>query len=106
MDAPGKLVDEQYLARVSLAFLQAGCGNSECQKELLSVGRELNVPRDINSNGVYSEVFDDGNLETDGHSSPSPPAWLADLQPLVDLQGPGEFQSLTLSVPSNKIEPG
>lgn len=106
MDASGNFVGEQYVALVSLAFLQAGCGNAECRKELLSVGRELNVAPDINSNGVYSEgIYRDGNLETDGHPPSSLPAWLADLQPLVDLQRPGEFLS-TLSVPSNDIEPG
>lgn len=91
MDASGNFVGEQYVALVSLAFLQAGCGNAECRKELLSVGRELNVARDINSNGVHREVFDDGYLETDGLSPPTPPTWLGDIQPFVELQRPGEF---------------
>lgn len=91
-------VGEQYVALVSLAFLQADCGNAECQKELLSVSREFNFDRDINSNGVSREVFEDGNLETDGHSSPNISAWLGDLQPFVGPQRPGEFL-LTLSVP-------
>lgn len=105
MDAFGNFVDEQYVALVSLAFLQTGCGNAECRKELLSVGRELKAARDINSNGIYREPFDDENLETDGHSPPSLPAWLGDFQPFVDLQRPGKFL-LTLSVPSNNNESG
>lgn len=97
-------VGDQYVALVSLAFLQAGCGNAECQKELLSVSREFNFDRDINSNGVSREVLEDGNLETDGHSSPNPniSAWLGDLQPFVGPQRPGEFL-LTLSVTLNYI---
>lgn len=97
-------VGDQYVALVSLAFLQAGCGNAECQKELLSVSREFNSDRYINSNGVSREVLEDGNLETDGHSSPNPniSAWLGDLQPFVGPQRPGEFLS-TLSVTLNYI---
>lgn len=92
MDAPGNVVGEQqYVALVSLAFLQAACGSAECRKELLTVSRELGVARDRHCNGVRREVFDDENLETDGHSPPSRPAWLRDQRPLVPLQRPGEL---------------
>lgn len=98
MDASGNLVGEQYVAVFSLAFLQAGCGSAECLKELLTVGRELSVAWDINFNGVHRDVYDDDNLETDGHSPPSHPSWLRDQQPFVLLQRPGELL-LARSVP-------
>lgn len=93
---------EHCVALVSLAFLQAGCGNAECQKELLSLGRELNMDRDIKSNGVLHEFKDDGELETDGHSPPNISVWLGDLQPSAGFQRPGALL-LTLSVPLNCI---
>lgn len=96
MDASGNQVGDQYVALLSLAFLQANCGNAECRKELLSMGRELNVTLDINANsGVCSEIIDDGELETDGHSSSSISGLLADLQPAAALQRPGEFLSIS-----------
>lgn len=99
MDALGNMLGEEYVAVVALAFLQAGCGNAECRKELLTVSRELGVTRDINSNGVRCEVDEnDENLETDGHSGSSQPVWLRDQRPIVLLQGPGELLQ-TLWVP-------
>lgn len=60
------------------------------------MGRELYVTLDINANsGVCSEIIDDGELETDGHSSSSISGLLADLQPAAALQRPGEFLSIS-----------
>lgn len=62
------------------------------------MSREFNFDRDINSNGVSREVFEDGNLETDGHSSPNISAWLGDLQPFVGPQRPAAIQEVAAEI--------
>lgn len=88
MDELGNLTNGQNAALVILAFLQADCRTSEYGKELLSLGKELNLTRDINFNGPRRDALDDGDLETDGHLSSCITASLDDIQPSVELQWP------------------
>ncbi|XP_070764136.1 BH3 interacting domain death agonist isoform X2 [Enoplosus armatus] len=87
MDVLGNLTSGQN-ALVMLAFLQADCRGSEYEKELLSLGQEINPNRDMNCNGLRKEALDDGDLETDGHLSISIPGLIDDIQPSVGLQRP------------------
>ncbi|XP_074487966.1 BH3 interacting domain death agonist isoform X2 [Sebastes fasciatus] len=90
MDDLGDLTSGQTAALVMLAFLQADCrAAAEYQKELLSLGKDFNLTRDINSNGPRIDALEDGDLETDGHLASSITADLGDLQPSVELQWPG-----------------
>ncbi|XP_075938275.1 BH3 interacting domain death agonist [Anarhichas minor] len=84
MDDLGDLASGHNFALVILSFLQADCGTSEYRKELLSLGKDFNLTRDINGPRP-----DDGGLETDGHlSSSSITAALCDIEPSVELQWP------------------
>ncbi|XP_068578764.1 BH3 interacting domain death agonist [Cebidichthys violaceus] len=91
MDGLGGLASGQNAALVILAFLQADCGSSEYGKELLSLGKDFNLTRDINHNGPRQDDGDiecDGHLESDGHVSSSIAAALGDVEPSVELQWP------------------
>ncbi|XP_031722745.1 BH3 interacting domain death agonist [Anarrhichthys ocellatus] len=83
MDDLGYLTSGHNVALVILSFLQADCGTSEYGKELLSLGKDFNLTRDINGPRP-----DDGGLETDGHLSSSITAALLDVEPSVELQWP------------------
>ncbi|KAK9517003.1 hypothetical protein VZT92_024901 [Zoarces viviparus] len=87
MDDLGDLTSGQNVALVILSFLQADCGTSEYRKELLSLGKDFNLTRDINLNGPRP---DDGDLETDGHvcSGSSVTAARGDVAPSLELQWP------------------
>ncbi|XP_050929491.1 BH3 interacting domain death agonist [Lates calcarifer] len=82
----------QNAALVILAFLQADNRNSEYSKELLSLGQELSLTRDINCNGPRIDCLDDGDLETDGHLPSNISVSLNDIQPLVALQRPRNLE--------------
>ncbi|XP_034444121.1 BH3 interacting domain death agonist [Hippoglossus hippoglossus] len=73
-------------ALVILAFLQADCRGSEFRKELLSLGSEFQLTRDINCNGPRIEPAEDGDLETDGHLAECVRMDLRDIQPVVGPQ--------------------
>ncbi|XP_032378920.1 BH3 interacting domain death agonist [Etheostoma spectabile] len=89
MDNLGNLTSGQNAAAlVMLAFLQADCRTSEYGKELLSLGKDLNLTRDINFNGPEKDSLEDGDIETDGHLPVSITAALDDIQPSVELQWP------------------
>ncbi|XP_059190707.1 BH3 interacting domain death agonist [Centropristis striata] len=88
MEGLGKMNSGQDTALVVLAFLQADCSSSEYETALLSLGKDLNLTRDINFNGPRKDVLDDGDLECDGHLPSSITAAIADLQPSVELQWP------------------
>ncbi|XP_078114020.1 BH3 interacting domain death agonist [Sander vitreus] len=84
MDNLGDLTSGQNAAAlVVLAFLQADCRTSEYGKELLSLGKDLNLTRDIN----FKDALEDGDIETDGHL-PSRITALDDIQPSLELQWP------------------
>ncbi|XP_035498427.1 BH3 interacting domain death agonist isoform X2 [Scophthalmus maximus] len=90
----------QDAALVILAFLQTDGGNSEYSKELLSLGNDFNLTRDVNCNvpghnqhqqhqhqrSIAITQDDDGDLETDGHLPSCPLLYTRDLQPSVELQ--------------------
>ncbi|XP_028441573.1 BH3 interacting domain death agonist [Perca flavescens] len=89
MDNRGDLTSGQNAAAlVMLAFLQADCRTSEYGKELLSLGKDLNLTRDINFNGLEKDSVEDEDLETDGHLPSRFTAALDDIQPSVELQWP------------------
>ncbi|KAM7003454.1 BH3 interacting domain death agonist [Tautogolabrus adspersus] len=73
-------------ALLVLTFLQADCRNPEYRKELLSLGQEIHLTRDINSPRKDAGSLEDGDLETDGHLSSFIRASLDDIQPSVELQ--------------------
>ena len=88
MDELGDLNSGQNAALLMLVFLQADSSTPEFSKELLSLGKELNLSRDINFNRPCEEDLDDGDLETDGHLPIR--AALQDILPSVELQWPSE----------------
>lgn len=90
MDDLWNVSDEQDAALVILTFLQADCSNSQYSRELLSLGKDLNLTRDINCNGTSINALDDGDLETDGHLPNYTSVSLNDIQPSVELQWPSE----------------
>ncbi|KAM3870081.1 BH3 interacting domain death agonist [Diretmus argenteus] len=74
---------------VILSFLhQTDCGNLDLQKELQSLGRDLDVTWDINSNGPCIDSLEDGELQTDGHFSSSVGGCFGDILPQVELDFP------------------
>lgn len=93
MDVLGNPTSGQNTALVILAFLQADCRNAEYRKEILSLGQEINLTRDINWNGFWEDSQDDGALETDGHLSSCIKASRDDIHPSVDLQRPGQLST-------------
>uniref|UniRef100_UPI0037E9AEBA BH3 interacting domain death agonist isoform X1 n=1 Tax=Semicossyphus pulcher TaxID=241346 RepID=UPI0037E9AEBA len=86
MDNLGNVSGGQNAALVILTFLEADYRSPEYGKELLSLGQEIHLTRDINANGSWKDTLDDGHLETDGHMSSCIKASLGDIQPSVDLQ--------------------
>lgn len=90
MDDLGSLTSQENTALVILAFLQVDCyvRNKAFCKELLTLGNDLNLTRDINCNDRRVEALDDGDLETDGHLSTCISGFLDDIQPSVELQWP------------------
>ncbi|XP_071752980.1 BH3 interacting domain death agonist isoform X2 [Centroberyx gerrardi] len=98
MDYFGKMIGGPNADLVILSFLcQTDCGISEFQKELRSLGEELNFTRDINSNGPWRDSHEDGQLESDGHCPSSIIGSLGDIQPQVELDwpvNPGEAEAL------------
>lgn len=93
MDDPRSGTSEQNTALVILAFLQSHCRNSDYRDELFSLGKELNVTRDINCNGRFIDPVEDGDLETDGHLPSSTSGILNDVLPLVELQWPRNHEA-------------
>uniref|UniRef100_UPI0037E7246C BH3 interacting domain death agonist isoform X2 n=1 Tax=Semicossyphus pulcher TaxID=241346 RepID=UPI0037E7246C len=69
MDNLGNVSGGQNAALVILTFLEADYRSPEYGKELLSLGQEIHLTRDINANGSWKDTLDDGHLETDGHMS-------------------------------------
>ncbi|XP_041853633.1 BH3 interacting domain death agonist [Melanotaenia boesemani] len=95
MEDSGFLRNEQKAASVIFAFLQTDCRDSDYSKELLSLGTDLNLARDINCNGHMTDSLLDGDLETDGGIQSN--VLLDDIRPQVDLQwfnGPAEAVAL------------
>ncbi|XP_034390501.1 BH3 interacting domain death agonist [Cyclopterus lumpus] len=88
MEDLGNLSTGQNGALVILAFLQADCRTSEYGKELLSLGEDFNLTRDVHSSGFRRDVLEDGDLETDGHVSSCITPAFRDIQPSVELQWP------------------
>ena len=88
----GNVTGGQDAALVMLAFLQADCEvTKEYEKELSTLGQEIQLTRDINYNALredYQDVV--GDLETDGHQASYTANSLHDIQPSVDLQWPGK----------------
>lgn len=82
------LKEGQNASFVLLAFLQADCGNSDYNRELLSLGSALHLTEDINYNGAW--IGEDDGLECDGHLQSNIKDSLRDLQPVVELRWPGE----------------
>lgn len=85
MDGLGSV---QNVAAVILAFLQADWSAPEYERELLSLGKDLNLTRDINFNGPRGDPLEDGDLETDGHLPSRIRGAVDDIQPSVQLQWP------------------
>uniref|UniRef100_A0A3Q3EY88 BH3-interacting domain death agonist n=1 Tax=Labrus bergylta TaxID=56723 RepID=A0A3Q3EY88_9LABR len=73
-------------ALLVLTFLQADCRNSECVKELHSLGQELHLR------------LEDGDLETDGHLPVFIRASLDDIQPSVELQNRAKYVRFALEL--------
>ncbi|XP_068459668.1 BH3 interacting domain death agonist [Clinocottus analis] len=88
MDELGNLSSGPNAALIILSFLQADCRSSEYGKELFSLGKDLNLTRDVHSSGSRRDVLEDGDLETDGHVSSCIKTALSDVQPSVELQWP------------------
>ncbi|CAL8355476.1 unnamed protein product [Lota lota] len=83
MELPGG-VSGVHNALVFLSFLgQTDCKSLALQQELDSLGRDLAVTKDYNSNSPYK--WDRGELETDGHIPSNTRALLEELQPQVEL---------------------
>lgn len=84
------LKEAQSASFVFLAFLQADCGNSDYSRELTSLGSTLHLTKDINYNGHWIGSQEDEGLECDGQLQSNIKDSLRDLQPLVELQWPGD----------------
>jgi len=83
-----KLTSRRNASLVIFSFLQADCRIPDYDEELFSLGKELT--QDINCNGPWIDSEDDGGLETDGHLPGSISMSLDDIQPSVQLHGPGD----------------
>ncbi|XP_034734950.1 BH3 interacting domain death agonist [Etheostoma cragini] len=89
MDNLGNVTSGQNTAAlVMFAFLQTDCRTSEYGKELLSLGKDLNLTRDVNFNGPEKDALEDGDIETDGHLPVCITAALDDIQPSLELRWP------------------
>ena len=71
---------------IFLSFL-ADSQTNELQQELESLAKDIKVPT---APSRYTE--EGGELQTDGHTHSNLRAFLGDLQPQVDPQGPGTYK--------------
>ncbi|XP_071371583.1 BH3 interacting domain death agonist [Centroberyx affinis] len=90
MDYFGKMIGGPNANLVILSFLyQTDCGIREFQKELHSLGEELNITR--------IDTCEDGQLESDGHCPSNIIGSLGDILPQVELDwpvNPGEAEAI------------
>lgn len=92
MDDSWKSAIGQNAPLVILSFLQTDSTIVNYDEELSSLSTLIS--RDINCNGLMMDTDDEGGLETDGHLSSCIAMSMGDIQPSVQLQGPGETVTL------------
>lgn len=92
MNLPGG----QNTALVILDFLQADCRNADYDKELHSLGRDLNITREVPCSDPRIQDVDDGDLETDGHLPSCIAVSLDDIRPAVELLWPRNHEGAVI----------